>query len=116
MGRSGRKTIFDEIHDRVPHATIGYVRNLLGAFLFSGDDVYKKISVLSGGEKSRVVLATLLANPVNVLVLDEPTNHLDIRSREILPESSQKFEGTVGRSEPTKAAMTTIPLRSYRVK
>ena len=89
------KTIFDEVHDRIPHATIGYVRNLLGAFLFSGDDVYKKIAVLSGGEKSRVVLATILANPVNFLVLDEPTNHLDIKSREILLEAIQKFDGTV---------------------
>ena len=89
------KTIYDEIHDRIPQATIGYVRNLLGAFLFSGDDIYKKISVLSGGEKSRVVLATLLANPVNFLVLDEPTNHLDIKSREILLKSIQEFDGTV---------------------
>jgi len=91
----GSKTIFDEIHDRIPDATIGFVRNLLGAFLFSGDDVYKKIGVLSGGEKSRVVLATILARPVNVLILDEPTNHLDIKSREILLESVQSFDGTV---------------------
>ncbi len=89
------KTIFDEIHDRIPDATIGFVRNLLGAFLFSGDDVYKKISVLSGGEKSRVVLATILAKPVNLLILDEPTNHLDIKSREILLEAIQTFDGTV---------------------
>ncbi len=89
------KTIFDEVHDRIPEATIGYVRNLLGAFLFSGDDIYKKINVLSGGEKSRVVLATILANPVNFLVLDEPTNHLDIKSREILLEAIQQFDGTV---------------------
>jgi ATP-binding cassette subfamily F protein 3 len=89
------KTIYDEIHDRIPQATIGFVRNLLGSFLFSGDDVYKKISVLSGGEKSRVVLATILANPVNFLVLDEPTNHLDIKSREILLEAIQRFDGTV---------------------
>ncbi len=89
------KTIFDEIHDRIPDATIGYVRNLLGAFLFSGDDVYKKISVLSGGEKSRVVLATLLAKPVNFLILDEPTNHLDIKSREILLKAVHDFDGTV---------------------
>jgi ATP-binding cassette subfamily F protein 3 len=75
------KTIFDEICDRIPHATIGYVRNLLGAFNFSDDDVYKKIGILSGGEKSRVVLATILAKPVNFLILDEPTNHLDIKSR-----------------------------------
>jgi len=89
------KTIFEEICDRIPEATIGYVRNLLGAFNFSQDDVYKKIGILSGGEKSRVVLATILATPVNFLILDEPTNHLDIRSREVLLESIQKFEGTV---------------------
>jgi ATP-binding cassette subfamily F protein 3 len=89
------KTIFDEIHDRIPDATIGFVRNLLGAFLFSGDDVYKKIGVLSGGEKSRVVLATILATPVNFLILDEPTNHLDIKSREILLEALKSFDGTV---------------------
>ncbi|NDD93074.1 ABC transporter ATP-binding protein, partial [bacterium] len=90
-----QKTIFDEIHDRIPEATIGFVRNLLGAFLFSGDDVYKKIGVLSGGEKSRVVLATLLAKPHNLLILDEPTNHLDIRSREMLLDALKRFDGTV---------------------
>lgn len=88
-------TVYDEVYSRVPMATIGYVRNLLGAFLFSGDDVYKKIAVLSGGEKSRVVLATILANPVNLLILDEPTNHLDIKSREVLLKAIQDFEGTV---------------------
>jgi ATP-binding cassette subfamily F protein 3 len=90
-----QKTIFDEIHDRIPDATIGFVRNLLGAFLFSADDVYKKIGVLSGGEKSRVVLATLLCTPLNFLILDEPTNHLDIKSREMLLDSLKKFDGTV---------------------
>ncbi len=89
------RTIFEEVSSRVPDASIGFVRNLCGAFLFSGDDVHKKISVLSGGEKSRVVLATILANPVNLLILDEPTNHLDIRSREILLESLKTFDGTV---------------------
>ena len=89
------KTIFDEVYDRIPDATIGYVRNLLGAFAFSGDDVYKKISVLSGGEKSRVVIATLLATPMNLLILDEPTNHLDIRSREVLLKAIQEYDGTV---------------------
>jgi len=89
------KTIYDEVHDRIPDATLGYVRNLLGAFNFSGDDVEKKIGVLSGGEKSRVVLATILAKPVNLLILDEPTNHLDIRSREVLMDAIQRFEGTV---------------------
>ena len=92
---NSEKTIFDEVHDRIPDATIGFVRNLLGAFLFSGDDVHKKISVLSGGEKSRVVLATILATPVNLLILDEPTNHLDIKSREVLLKAIQNFDGTV---------------------
>lgn len=89
------KTIFEEIHDRIPMATIGFVRNLLGAFLFSGEEVEKKIAALSGGEKSRVVLATILAQPVNLLVLDEPTNHLDIKSREVLLKAIQEFDGTV---------------------
>jgi ATP-binding cassette subfamily F protein 3 len=90
-----KMTVFEEVSSRVPDASIGFVRNLLGAFLFSGDDVHKKISVLSGGEKSRVVLACMLANPVNFLVLDEPTNHLDIKSREVLLESLKNFDGTI---------------------
>lgn len=90
-----KKTIFETIQDVIPLATIGVIRNLLGSFLFQGDDVEKKIENLSGGEKSRVVLATLLARPVNFLVLDEPTNHLDIRSREILLNALDNFAGTV---------------------
>ena len=90
-----KKTIFETIQDVIPLATIGVIRNLLGSFLFQGDDVEKKIENLSGGEKSRVVLATLLARPVNFLVLDEPTNHLDIRSREILLNALSNFAGTV---------------------
>jgi ATP-binding cassette subfamily F protein 3 len=88
-------TVLEEVHSRVPNSTIGYVRNLLGAFKFSGDEVEKKISILSGGEKSRVVLATILARPVNFLVLDEPTNHLDIQSREVLLNAIKNFPGTV---------------------
>jgi ATP-binding cassette subfamily F protein 3 len=79
----------------MPMSNIGVIRNLLGAFLFSGDAVDKRIENLSGGEKSRVVLATLLARPINFLVLDEPTNHLDIRSREMLLDSLKNFSGTV---------------------
>lgn len=90
-----KKTIFETVQDVIPLATIGVIRNLLGSFLFQGDDVDKRIENLSGGEKSRVVLATLLARPVNFLVLDEPTNHLDIRSREILLDALSNFAGTV---------------------
>ncbi|OGU12577.1 MAG: glycosyl transferase family 1 [Geobacteraceae bacterium GWC2_58_44] len=90
-----KKTIFETLQDVIPLATIGVIRNLLGSFLFQGDDVEKRIENLSGGEKSRVVLATLLARPVNFLVLDEPTNHLDIRSREILLNALADFAGTV---------------------
>ncbi|HRK01550.1 MAG TPA: ABC-F family ATP-binding cassette domain-containing protein, partial [Oligoflexia bacterium] len=89
------RTAFEEVFSRLPTPTIGYARNLLGAFLFSGDEADKKVSVLSGGEKSRLILATILANPVNFLVLDEPTNHLDIKSREVLLEAIKNFEGTV---------------------
>jgi ATP-binding cassette, subfamily F, member 3 len=88
-------TVFEQVYAAMPTATIGQVRALLGSFLFSGDDVEKKISVLSGGEKSRVVLAMMLSKPVNFLILDEPTNHLDLRSREILLDALQTFNGTV---------------------
>jgi len=90
-----KKTIFETLQEVMPLATIGVIRNLLGSFLFQGDDVEKKIENLSGGEKSRVVLATLLARPVNFLVLDEPTNHLDIKSREMLLNALANFAGTV---------------------
>ncbi|RII29010.1 MAG: glycosyl transferase family 1 [Geobacter sp.] len=90
-----RKTVFETVQDVMPLASIGVIRNLLAAFLFSGDAVEKRIENLSGGEKSRVVLATLLGRPVNLLVLDEPTNHLDIRSREILLDALKNFAGTV---------------------
>jgi len=89
------KTVFETVQEVMPDATIGVIRNLCAAFLFTGDAVEKRIAQLSGGEKSRVVLATLLARPVNFLVLDEPTNHLDIQSREILLEALQKFSGTI---------------------
>lgn len=89
------KTIWEEMTSRLPLASVGFLRNLLGAFMFSGDDVEKKIKMLSGGEKSRVMLACILAQPVNFLILDEPTNHLDIDSREILLNALKDFDGTV---------------------
>jgi ATP-binding cassette subfamily F protein 3 len=90
-----KNTVLEEVHSRIPTQSIGYVRSLLGAFKFSGDEADKRISILSGGEKSRVVLATILAKPVNLLILDEPTNHLDIQSREVLLEAVTHFPGTV---------------------
>jgi ATP-binding cassette subfamily F protein 3 len=90
-----KKSVFATVQEALPQASIGVVRNLCAAFLFQGDDVDKRVDKLSGGEKSRLVLATLLARPLNFLVLDEPTNHLDIQSREILLEALQSFAGTV---------------------
>jgi len=88
-------TVVEEVHHAIPHQNLGYVRTLLGALKFSGDEVEKKIKSLSGGEKSRVVLAKILSKPINFLVLDEPTNHLDIATREVLLDAIKTFDGTV---------------------
>jgi len=90
-----QRTVFKEVEERIPRASEGAIKNILGAFQFSNDDVDKKVGVLSGGEKSRLMLACILANPVNFLVLDEPTNHLDIASREVLLGALQEFDGTL---------------------
>jgi len=90
-----KRTVFETVQEALPQVNIGVLRNLCAAFLFQGDDVDKRVDKLSGGEKSRLVLATLLGRPLNFLVLDEPTNHLDIQSREILLESLQGFTGTL---------------------
>lgn len=89
------KTVFQEISDTYPTLTETQIRNMLAAFLFTGDDVFKLISSLSGGERGRVSLAKLMLSEANFLILDEPTNHLDIPSKEILEEALNSYTGTV---------------------
>lgn len=89
------KTIFDEIHDEHPDMNNTEVRNVLASFLFTGDEVFKPISSLSGGERGRVSLAKIMLSTANLIILDEPTNHLDITSKEILENAIREFKGTV---------------------
>jgi ATP-binding cassette, subfamily F, member 3 len=89
------KTVFQTLDDVAAGEVRKQTRNILGGFLFSGDDIDKKVKVLSGGEKSRLAIAKLLLEPVNLLVLDEPTNHLDMRSKDILKSALLQFNGTI---------------------
>jgi len=91
----GSEQVLEFMEAQAPTALIPKVRDMLGAFLFRGDDVYKPVSVLSGGEKSRLALLRMLLRPMNLLILDEPTNHLDLHSKDILLDTLLKFEGTI---------------------
>eukprot|EP00744_Colponema_vietnamica_P024633 GILI01035971.1.p1 GENE.GILI01035971.1~~GILI01035971.1.p1 ORF type:complete len:256 (-),score=-1.84 GILI01035971.1:1533-2276(-) len=88
-------TILEELQAFAPKHTDTELRSILGCFLFTGDDVFKKIKVLSGGEKSRVALAKSLTTDSNFLILDEPTNHLDLKTKDILKDALKSFEGTI---------------------
>jgi len=87
--------MLDDLFEAAPRSTQTELRSLLGCFLFSEDDVFKTIGVLSGGERNRYALARMLLHPSNFLLLDEPTNHLDLRAKDVLLDSLQKFTGTV---------------------
>jgi ATP-binding cassette subfamily F protein 3 len=92
---TGPRQVLEFLEDGAPTALIPRLRDMLGAFLFRGDDVYKPVEVLSGGEKSRLALLRILLKPVNLLILDEPTNHLDLQSKDILLDTLRAFGGTI---------------------
>ena len=89
------KTVLETVEETATREAAGQCRNILGCFLFRGDDVFKKVGVLSGGERSRVALVRMLVQPANFLILDEPTNHLDVQSQEVLQNALRDYEGTV---------------------
>ena len=110
------ETVLDSISRNAPIDMYPRLRNLLGAFLFSGDDVEKKVSVLSGGEKSRLALAKLLLKPTNMILLDEPTNHLDLSAKEVLMGAFKKYSGTLVFVAHDRYFLDELPDRVLEVK
>lgn len=110
------RTLLEEMQDFFPQASPGWLRQLLGVFLFSGDAVHKKVGALSGGEKSRAVLATLLGSPKNLLILDEPTNHLDLQTRERLIEAVRAFAGTLLVVSHDRHFLAAVSQRVFEVR
>lgn len=110
------KTILDEVWDDFPTFTTTYIRTVLGAFLFYGDDVFKKISTLSGGEKCRINLLKLMLSSSNFLLLDEPTNHLDITSREALEDALISYDGTVLVISHDRYFLNKVVTKIYELK
>ncbi len=111
-----RRTILDTLWDLVPDRGESYVRSVAGSFLFSGEDVEKPLSVLSGGERARVALARILLVPANLLLLDEPTNHLDLESSESLIEALAGFEGTMLFVSHNRSFLNRLATKTWEVK
>jgi ATP-binding cassette subfamily F protein 3 len=110
------RTILDTLWDLVPDQGEGFVRSIAGSFLFSGDDVDKKVGVLSGGERARVALAKLLLRPANLLIMDEPTNHLDLESSEALIEALQGYQGTLLFVSHNRSFVNQLATQIWEVK
>ncbi|MDR2363733.1 MAG: ABC-F family ATP-binding cassette domain-containing protein [Spirochaetaceae bacterium] len=112
---TGAQKVLEFMEAEAPTALIPKVRDMLGSFLFRGDDVYKPISVLSGGEKSRLALLKMLLKPMNLLILDEPTNHLDLYSKDILLDTLKKFAGTIVFVSHDRAFMEALSTKTLEI-